>query len=226
MEPGPHDINWAAGLFEGEGTFHQQRHDQPGYRTRLELSITMTDRDVLERFREVVGCGSVRSKTARHTKPHWKPQYIWRTSAHASQVAERLRPFLGQRRRARLDEILNRIEESKPKPKPCECCATVFTPKRFARQAFCTTTCADRGKYLRRKFGTTSITTAQAMGYTLAIDRPEHRTHCPSGHPLSGTNLYVYHRRDGRTERRCKTCARERARVGGAINGTRPGTNL
>lgn len=38
------------------------------------------------------------------------------------------------------------------------------------------------------------------------------KKHCKHGHPLSGDNLSVIHRKDGRSERVCRTCARARYR--------------
>jgi len=34
-------------------------------------------------------------------------------------------------------------------------------------------------------------------------------THCKHGHPLSGQNLYIWKRADGRVERRCRACNAE-----------------
>lgn len=32
------------------------------------------------------------------------------------------------------------------------------------------------------------------------------RTHCPQGHPYSGSNVVTYNRKDGRPRRQCRTC--------------------
>ncbi len=42
-------------------------------------------------------------------------------------------------------------------------------------------------------------------GETLAAFRAS-RTHCPSGHPLSGPNLYEKRQKNGCAHRQCKTC--------------------
>ena len=50
-------IEWAAGLFEGEGcmTWRDKEHKRPY------LKLTMTDFDVVQKFAEIVNCGSLTS---------------------------------------------------------------------------------------------------------------------------------------------------------------------
>lgn len=38
------------------------------------------------------------------------------------------------------------------------------------------------------------------------------KTHCKNGHPLSGENLVLIRQKNGRNERRCRTCSRETGR--------------
>lgn len=44
------------------------------------------------------------------------------------------------------------------------------------------------------------------------------KTECEHGHPLSGDNLLIVHRKDGRIERVCRTCARARSRTFHAVH--------
>lgn len=97
------DVAWAAGLFEGEGCIslrNKTRTTRPGIR----FTLSSTDKDVVDRFHTVVGCGSV-------TGPCWstlatKEQWRWAASRRADVIllAELLRPHLGTRRLARLEE--------------------------------------------------------------------------------------------------------------------------
>lgn len=200
------EIAWAAGIFEGEGTFHPQQKN-PTSRALLEMCISMTDLDVLERFSLIAGCGTIKPKKHHNAKPHWKPQWIWRCSGSAAvDLAMKFRPHLCSRRKARLDGILLDIEDSQPKPRKCECCETIFEPTRFNRERFCSDDCRDRGKYLRRKYGTASLSEASSNGFSM-VARPDLETHCPHGHALIGYNLYVYTRPNGNSERRCRLCA-------------------
>lgn len=38
------------------------------------------------------------------------------------------------------------------------------------------------------------------------------KTHCPQGHPYDEINTYLYRRKDGGTDRRCRACIRQRAK--------------
>lgn len=40
----------------------------------------------------------------------------------------------------------------------------------------------------------------------------QRKTHCPKGHPYSGTNLAIEHRAEGTDRRRCRTCNAEKTR--------------
>ena len=78
-----------------------------GY-TRLKLK--MTDRDVVERFCEVVGCGKV--KPAKPSKEHYKPLYEWtcqrRYDVH--QFLDTFLPYFGNRRAYKALNILDSLE--------------------------------------------------------------------------------------------------------------------
>ncbi|HVS85645.1 MAG TPA: LAGLIDADG family homing endonuclease [Gaiellaceae bacterium] len=144
------ELAWAAGLFEGEGHF-TVRQRGPRWRALLEIGVTSTDRDVIERFAAIVGTGNVRERD-RLARPHWKRQFYWTTSGHAAhRVADMLLPMLSERRRARHAEIAAIVAASQPQPRACEQCDAIFTPSRFSRQRFCSSRCCDRAKYLRRK---------------------------------------------------------------------------
>lgn len=105
-------LAWAAGLFEGEGCISlDKRFDQ------LVLSISMTDKDVVELFAEVIGYGKVRklhtpSMQAKGRKPAW----IWTvTGSPAELCATKLLPYLCERRTERLAETLAIVFLSKKK---------------------------------------------------------------------------------------------------------------
>lgn len=51
-------IAWAAGLFEGEGTWNAYQV-KPRGKIQMQARVGMTDRDVVERFAEVIGFGKV-----------------------------------------------------------------------------------------------------------------------------------------------------------------------
>lgn len=114
------ELLWAAGLFEGEGCISYHRN-QPGYYV-LRLLVSMNDRDVVDRFhRAVGGFGSIRGPlwANKATAPHW----TWSVAGLAAKVIlQWLLPQLGERRRARAEEVLRLIAsnpEKKVRPSQC-----------------------------------------------------------------------------------------------------------
>ena len=92
MLAGELEIAWAAGLFEGEGCISHSTKNQP------RLYIGMTDKDIIERFVEIVDCGKITTRIRKD--PKHKAQWIWQIQK-ASEVCRILTmflPYLGQRR--------------------------------------------------------------------------------------------------------------------------------
>jgi len=82
---------WAAGLFEGEGSITHS-HGRP------ELSLKMTDKDVMDRFCAWAECNHVRETTQQQS--HHKPCYRWRVGNQkdVTRLLEKMLPFFGERR--------------------------------------------------------------------------------------------------------------------------------
>ena len=95
-----HSIEWAAGLFEGEGSMSNK--------PRLELS--MTDFDVVEKFRDVVGFGFLKERTQSGLGS--KPLLRWRLykKDHVRYVLGKMLPFFGNRRAYKALNILDDLE--------------------------------------------------------------------------------------------------------------------
>lgn len=93
-------IAWTAGLFEAEGTCCRQNG-----RT-LTLKVSMTDEDVVARWGAAIGVGCMFGPYAR--AGGGKPVFTWQVcrAAEAITVCERLRPWLGLRRRQQFSAIL------------------------------------------------------------------------------------------------------------------------
>jgi len=101
------DLAWAAGIFEGEGCIYQYRGR--GYQYPR-LKVGMTDEDIVRRFHEIVGCGSVtRFNSPAHEKRGNKPVWVWTAgrTEDVARVAGMLWPWLGERRRAKAVEVLD-----------------------------------------------------------------------------------------------------------------------
>lgn len=96
---------WAAGLFEGEGSFFAHKNR---YKYYPNASVCMTDRDVLERFLKIV-------KVGRLTGPYHdkrgrrKPKYQWNAfNKDAIKVMEFFTPFMCNRRQEQILSTLDR----------------------------------------------------------------------------------------------------------------------
>jgi hypothetical protein len=95
-------IEWAAGLFEGEGCIMFTNKNS------VRLNVDMTDEDVVREFASTIGCGRVESIGVR---PGCKPAYRWRISKKSEvlTVLGWLMPFLGQRRHAKAEQAILRL---------------------------------------------------------------------------------------------------------------------
>jgi hypothetical protein len=137
-------VAWAAGLFEGEGCI--TTGSPPSY--GLMLTLSMTDEDVVLRFREAVGAGRVTPRTRNNAPKHWKDIWSWYACGEpAEAVLDLLLPFLGQRRSARAQEVREFRRagiESATAERECPTCHAKFRP-RFSsgsrRQKFCSDAC-------------------------------------------------------------------------------------
>jgi hypothetical protein len=106
------DAAWLAGWLEGEGCFHDRRNAR-GH-LRLLVEAASTDRDVIERAARIAGAGHVRLK-----RSVGKPLWNWRVEARADavRVLRLIRPYMGLRRGARIDEMLA-LEMNEPDRTP------------------------------------------------------------------------------------------------------------
>lgn len=92
-------IEWAAGLFEGEGSFFVNTIRKSGKTYNYPCAaLKMTDEDVVRRFHKVIGFGKVWFNKSKVW--NWKNTWMWRCHGHeeTSKVFEMLRPFLFPRR--------------------------------------------------------------------------------------------------------------------------------
>lgn len=96
------DVAWMAGIFEGEGSIGI-RASSP------RAEVGMTDHDVMTHFFEIAGIGTLKGPALRlNGKDHWKPVTRWYCGGHdAIQFLQIIRPYLGARRRAKVDEAVD-----------------------------------------------------------------------------------------------------------------------
>lgn len=103
-------VAWAAGLFEGEGCISFYQRDY-GSKVQPQMRLGMTDRDVVERFAAIMGCGAIGM-----VKPGTggsKAVFEWRIyeAEKVRELIALLLPFLGERRRARANEVIAKIAD-------------------------------------------------------------------------------------------------------------------
>ena len=107
-QAGQKSIEWAAGLFEGEGCishFNKNvKRNDPWH-----LKVKMTDEDVLQDFFKIVGCGKLYGpyhppSMKPHHKTYWT--YMLYKTSDVLRVLRLLLPYLGKRRAAKAREVI------------------------------------------------------------------------------------------------------------------------
>ncbi|TXH11911.1 MAG: hypothetical protein E6R04_00450 [Spirochaetes bacterium] len=96
-----HSVTWFAGLFEGEGCFNFS-NGKP-----KRMTISMTDRDVLDHVQSLFG-GTVVSLKKR--EEHHKDVWIWYLHGESSvELAKKIQPYLFSRRAKRCAEYIEKF---------------------------------------------------------------------------------------------------------------------
>jgi hypothetical protein len=96
-------IEWAAGLYEGEGYCSLVKTK------RWKLALKMTDEDVVRAIHKVTGVGNVSGPHHGPSTPsHYKPIYEWAVYKKDDifKVICDFYPYMCERRRAKFDEFL------------------------------------------------------------------------------------------------------------------------
>ena len=96
-------LMWAVGLFEGEGCItHGRNH--------FVLKLAMTDKDIVDRFAELMGVGNVHEQKPQ--KEGYKTQYCWRIQRKAEiiRILDMFLPHLGHRRAHKALDVLDYLE--------------------------------------------------------------------------------------------------------------------
>ncbi|GAB3763755.1 LAGLIDADG family homing endonuclease [Microlunatus parietis] len=107
------EIAWLAGILEGEGSFYLQR--DRGIYLYPRVVVSMTDEDVIQRVADLFGA-KIYKVPVSPRYPARKQQ--WRavaTGQRAVRLMKEIRPLMGKRRGAKIDEIIA-YWESQPEP--------------------------------------------------------------------------------------------------------------
>ena len=97
------DFAWAAGLFEGEGSII------PTTKNGAQLVLGMCDRDVVDRFAAICGCGTIYVQQRRNPKHSDAHRWVASRRFEVEDVLLALMPWFGDRRAAKAAEILKRV---------------------------------------------------------------------------------------------------------------------
>jgi hypothetical protein len=101
------DLAWLAGLLEGEGCFSmtvRTRYKTPY--TQIVVALTMTDRDVLDRFVSIIG-GHENVREFKDDRPNNSQAWcVHVTGYRAADLMRLVRPLMHARRAARIDQVL------------------------------------------------------------------------------------------------------------------------
>lgn len=106
------DLYWLAGILEGEGCFRLKssaKKKSGGNYIKAVIELNMTDQDVILKAFEIAGVGKVYGPYRKSRDlPHYKSMYNWTVGkeSEALQLMLILRPLMGERRGAKIDEIL------------------------------------------------------------------------------------------------------------------------
>jgi len=105
------ELAWAAGFFDGEGSFCVLIPNRKTMRPMLHATIHQTNKITLERFQ--TACGGLGRITGPYTKARaWnsKPYWVWQTSKfeHAQQVVLCLWPWLSSPKRTQALAMLRK----------------------------------------------------------------------------------------------------------------------
>ena len=96
------EMAWLSGIFEGEGCIAWQKKNS------VYLSISMTDKDVIEKVAKITNMGNVYHRSFEHKKDAW----VWGVARKSDVVylLEQMFPFLGERRSLRAAESIVRLD--------------------------------------------------------------------------------------------------------------------
>ncbi len=104
------DLSWLAGLLEGEGSFLRGPPSDP---SSPRISVQMTDEDVVQKVRLIVGHGTVGSYQDKKN-PRWKRVFFFTVKGFpAVDLMQRLYPLMGMRRQRQIDKALSSSRPSR-----------------------------------------------------------------------------------------------------------------
>ena len=106
-------LAYLAGVFDGEGSFGLWSHGKDRISKVFMMSVEMRDIDIVGRFQEFFGCGTIGYRAPRqeqHSATH-----VWKVKGkQAIKCAQRMLIFWGERRTVKLQRILLEVRKDYP----------------------------------------------------------------------------------------------------------------
>lgn len=102
-------IVWLAGLLEGEGCFFWRRLYSWKTSCQYSIVLNMTDEDIVRSAAQIMGIKNVR----RRKKPTVTGKIVWQIGIDGKEaiaIMKQILPFMGQRRSAKIEEILTQYQ--------------------------------------------------------------------------------------------------------------------
>ena len=122
-------LAWAAGLFEGEGCIAAPAKSPH----QFHLMVISADLDVLMKFADIVGCGTILEKPRPANKPHWSDTWVWQAFGDSAEFTLRsmLRHLCGRRfaRACEALKIRDEYRQSVMRERSCHICGNPFRPR-------------------------------------------------------------------------------------------------
>jgi hypothetical protein len=95
-----------AGLLEGEGCFYIDS-SVPTVRSKIGVRLEMADKDVIQRACNIMPNSGKVSAVNREDKPGTKTTFVARWYGQkAENIMKRVLPYMGERRKAKIEECL------------------------------------------------------------------------------------------------------------------------
>jgi len=102
-------LAFLAGVFEGEGSMGYWSNGPK--RKRIECSVTMSDKDIVERFKAFFNCGYIVEK--KQQEKHHKVCWCWTvTGWKALHALEQMLPYFGLRRSKKYYDMVKSFRDS------------------------------------------------------------------------------------------------------------------
>lgn len=109
------ELYWAAGFFDGEGTFCINKGRQPNDKWSLQTSIKQVDIRPLQRFALAVNLGNI-GGPYQGNLAYRQGQYRWSAyRKNAETVGNILKPFLSEPKIEQLERVLKEINKNNTK---------------------------------------------------------------------------------------------------------------